>query len=228
MRSVSQTGRNPRFWRQFYPKPTHSNGPGQVALIDPRPDPLGLVWLGSEPGAAPSRFCGPLRLLWRIVLGRASRKPLQNQGRCGDTGEGTLAQRDCKATSHGRRTVWVVQVIATFLTPRSSAFTDSDRVIRIRSTPPGQKRWRVGNPCWRRVLYRRSTRGSTAREASSSPAPGQIKVRDRDIALDARAVGSGSRSCLLMEFRGAAIAVAALRLCGKPATQQFSRQPDRP
>jgi hypothetical protein len=31
-----------------------------------------------------------------------------------------------------------------------------------------------------------------------------------------------------MEFGGAAIAVAALRLCGKPVTQQFSRQPDRP
>ena len=159
---------------------------------------------------------------------RASRKPLQNQGRCGDTGEGTLARRDCKATSHGRRTVWVVQVTATFLTPRSSAFTDSDRVIRIRSTPPGQKRWRVANPCWRRVLYRRSTRGPTAHEPSPPPAPGQIKVRDCDIALDARAVGSGSWSCLLMEFGGATIAVAVLRRCGKSVTQQFSRQPDRP
>ena len=159
---------------------------------------------------------------------RASRKPLQNQGRCGDTGEGTLARRDCKATSHGRRTVWVVQVTATFLTPRSSAFTDSDRVIRIRSTPPGQKRWRVANPCWRRVLYRRSTRGPTAHEPSPPPAPGQIKVRDCDIALDARAVGSGSWSCLLMEFGGATIAVAVLRRCGKSVTQRFSRQPDRP
>ena len=31
-----------------------------------------------------------------------------------------------------------------------------------------------------------------------------------------------------MEFGGATIAVAVLRRCGKPVTQQFSRQPDRP
>ena len=72
------------------------------------------------------------------------------------------------------------------------------------------------------------TDGATARETYTPPAPGQIKVRDRDIALDARAVGSGSGSWLLMEFGGATIAVAVLRRCGKPVTQQFSRQPDRP
>ena len=79
-----------------------------------------------------------------------------------------------------------------------------------------------------RVLRRRLTEGATARETYTPPAPGQIKVRDCDIALDARAVGSGSRSCLLMEFGGATIAVAVLRRCGKSVTQQFSRQPDRP
>jgi hypothetical protein len=72
------------------------------------------------------------------------------------------------------------------------------------------------------VLRRRLTGGTTARETNPPPAPGQIKVRDRDIALDARPVGSGSGSCLLMEFGGAAIAVAVLPLCGKPVTQELS------
>jgi hypothetical protein len=203
MRSVSQTGRNPRFWRQFYPKPTHSNGAGQVALIDPRPDPLGLVWLGSEPGAAPSRFCGPLRLLWRIVLRRASRKPCKTKAVAVTPGRGRWLSGIVKPLAMDEGPSGSCkQVTATFLTPRSSAFTDSDRVIRIRSTPSGQKRWRVANPCWRRVLYRRSTRGPTAREASSSRAPSQIKVCYRDIALHARFVGSGLGSCVLIKLTG--------------------------
>ena len=60
--------------------------------------------------------------------------------------------------------------------------------------------------CWGRVLRRRSTGGPTARETSPPPAPGQTQVCYRDIALDARAVGSGLGRCLLIEFGGVAIA----------------------
>jgi hypothetical protein len=56
-----------------------------------------------------------------------------------------------------------------------------------------------------RLLRRRSTGGPTARETSPPPAPGQTQVCYRDIALDARAVGSSLGSCLLIEFDGAAI-----------------------
>ena len=57
-----------------------------------------------------------------------------------------------------------------------------------------------------RLLRRRSTGDPTARETSPPPAPGQAQVCYRDIALDARAVGSGLGRCLLIEFCGAAIA----------------------
>jgi hypothetical protein len=70
------------------------------------------------------------------------------------------------------------------------------------------------------VLRRRSTSGPTARETFPPPAPGQINVWYRDIALDARGVGNGLRSRLLIGFDGAAIArskpVAVLRLWGRP------------
>jgi hypothetical protein len=69
----------------------------------------------------------------------------------------------------------------------------------------GLWRWRIAVFCWSRVLRRRSTGGPTAREPPPR-APGQIKVCHRDIALYPRAVGSGSGSCLPIEFSGAAIA----------------------
>jgi len=82
--------------------------------------------------------------------------------------------------------------------------------------------------CWGRVLRRRSTGGPTARETSPPPASGQAQVCHRDIALDARAVGSGLGSCLLIEFGSAAIARSrfwgGLRLWGKPVTRQLCRR----
>src|SRR6516162_3187737 len=72
--------------------------------------------------------------------------------------------------------------------------------------------WRITEFCRRRVLCRRSTGGPTARETSPPPAPCEIKVYYRDIALDARVVGNSLGSCLLIEFDGAAIATS--KPCG--------------
>ena len=57
---------------------------------------------------------------------------------------------------------------------------------------------------WRRVLRRRSTSGPAACETFPPRAPSQIKVAYRDTALDARRVGNGLGSCVLIEFDGAA------------------------
>src|SRR6516164_8122981 len=70
---------------------------------------------------------------------------------------------------------------------------------------PGLRRWRIAEFCWRRILRRRSTGGPTASETSPPRAPGQIQVCYRDFALDARGVGSGLGSWLLIEFDGPAI-----------------------
>jgi hypothetical protein len=59
---------------------------------------------------------------------------------------------------------------------------------------------------WGAYSAGRSTGDPTARETSPPPASGQTQVCYRVIALDARAVGSGLGSCLLIEFGGAAIA----------------------
>jgi hypothetical protein len=74
----------------------------------------------------------------------------------------------------------------------------------------GLKRLRIAEFFWVGAVRRRSTGGLTARETSPPPAPGKIKVCYRDIALDARAVGSGLGRCLLIEFGGAAIARSRL------------------
>jgi hypothetical protein len=95
---------------------------------------------------------------------------------------------------------------ATFLTLSNSALADSDSRYMSKDHTLGLKRWRVAEPCWRRVLHRRSTRGPTDRETSPPRAPSQAKVRYRDIALDARVVGSGLGSCVLIEIDGAPIA----------------------
>jgi hypothetical protein len=113
MRSVSRTGRNLRLWRQFYPKPTHSNVAGQAALIDLRLDPRGAYgWprLGvllqarawevasetPEPGAPPSPVprprcatdCLAAAVADRVAGGR-SKSPAKSMAWrcCGSTGK---------------------------------------------------------------------------------------------------------------------------------------------
>jgi hypothetical protein len=130
MCSVSQTGRKLRLSRQFYPKPTCSNGAGQVVLID-RPTQGGRVRLGPE--IRRCSFPGPrgsvarpdaLRPLWRIVLRSGGPKSLQNQYCCGVVGP---PGGERSAPAHA---LWRRHLIDTIARPRTPHERHRTRVFR--------------------------------------------------------------------------------------------------
>jgi hypothetical protein len=115
-----------------------------------------------------------------------------------------------------------------FLTLPTSALACRDHFRQMRNA--GQARGDGGYPSSGGTAHSatRSAHGPTAHEISPPCAAGPTKVCDRDIALDARAVGGALGSCLLIEFGEAAITSSPRghTRCSRPrASAAAARQP---